>query len=315
MIPCHNHERLDKYMGIFKMLGIPLGWLLKVIYMLVENYGIAIILFTLITKFLLFPLTLKQQKSMAQTMLIKPKLDALQKQYGDNREKFSEESMKLYKKYGISPFSGCLPLLIQFPIIIALYYVIKEPLTYIWGVGEETVRQLCDANNIEFVKNGIHEITLTAKFAAESKPYAINYGLFGIDLSKQPTISQINWLWSIPVLAGLTTWLSSKLMQVGTDKKKEEDNKPKRPPRPGEKNPNQTTNMMTNIMPVMTVWFAFMLPAGVGLYWIASNIFQMGQQFALNKYYVPKIKERMAIENEQLDSARKGRKKPGRRNK
>ena len=72
--------------------------------------------------------------------------------------------------------------------------------------------------------------------------------------------------------------------------------------------------MMMNIMPFMTVWFAFMLPAGVGLYWIASNIFQMGQQFVLNKYYVPKIRERMAIENEELDSARKGRKKPGRRN-
>ena len=298
---------------MFEWLGVPLGWLLKVIYQFVQNYGIAIVIFTLVTKFILFPLTLKQQKTMAQTQLIKPKLDALQKQYGDNREKFSEESMKLYKKYGVSPFSGCLPMLIQLPIILALYYVIKEPLHYIWGVGEEAIRQLCDANNIEFTKNGVHEIALTAKFFAEGQPYAINYNLFGLDLSKTPTISQPDFIWLIPALAGLTTWLSSKLMNVGTKKKEENPNK--RPPRPGEKDPNQTTNTMMNIMPFMTVWFAFMLPAGLGLYWTASNIFQMGQQFVLNKYYVPKIRERMAIENEELDSSRKGRKKSGRGNK
>ncbi len=297
---------------MFRMLGIPLGWLLKMIYLLVDNYGIAIILFTLVTKFLLFPLTLKQQKTMAQTALIKPKLDALQKQYGDNREKFSEESMKLYKKYNVSPFSGCLPMLIQFPIIIALYYVIKEPLTYIWGQTAEAVAQLCAQYGIEVVKNGIHEIELTAKLAAEGKEFAINYGLFGLDLSKTPTLKQFDWIWLIPALSGLTTWLSGKLMNVGQTKKEEKTNK--RPPRPGEKDPQATTNTMMNIMPFMTVWFAFMLPAGVGLYWIASNVFQMAQQFVLNKYYVPQIRERMAIENEELDSARKGRKKPGRRN-
>ena len=85
-------------------------------------------------------------------------------------------------------------------------------------------------------------------------------------------------------------------MNVGQDTKKEEKTN-KRPPRPGEKDPQASANTMMNIMPFMTVWFAFMLPAGVGLYWIASNVFQMVQQFVLNKYYVPMIKERMAIEN------------------
>ncbi len=297
---------------MFDIICIPLGWLLRVIYQFVENYGVSIILFTLITKFLLFPLTLKQQKTMAQTQLIKPKLDALQKQYGDNREKFSEESMKLYKKYNISPFSGCLPMLIQLPIILALYYVIREPLTYIWGQSAEVVTGLIEQYGITAAK-GSEEIALTAKLAELGKQFAINYNLFGLDLSVTPELKNPNIIWVIPALAGLTTWLSSKLMNVGTQKKEENPNK--RPPRPGEKDPTQTTNTMMNIMPFMTVWFAFMLPAGVGLYWIASNIFQMGQQFALNKYYVPKIRERMAIENEELDSARKGRKKPGRRNK
>ncbi|MFA7636617.1 MAG: YidC/Oxa1 family membrane protein insertase [Monoglobales bacterium] len=298
---------------MFEWLGIPLGWLLKIIYQFVENYGAAIIIFTIVTKFILFPLSLKQQKTMAQTQIIKPKLDALQKQYGDNKEKFSEESMKLYKKHGISPFSGCLPMLIQLPIILALYYVIKEPLHYIWGQTEAVIAQLCAENGIEVVKNGTHQIALTAKFAAEGKPFAINYNFLGLDLSRTPTLKQIDFIWIIPALAGLTTWLSSKLMSAGTQKKEEKANK--RPPRPGEKDPTQTTNAMMNIMPFMTVWFAFMLPAGVGLYWIASNIFQLGQQYVLNRYYVPKIRERMAIENEELDSARKGRKNPGRGNK
>ena len=302
---------------MFDIICIPLGWLLKVIYQVVQNYGVAIILFTLVTKFLLFPLTIKQQKTMAQTTLIKPQLDALQKQYGDNREKFSEESMKLYKKYGISPFSGCLPMLIQLPIILALYYVIREPLTYVWGQSAEVVAALIKEYGI-VAERGTEEIKLTAELAKLGKEFAINYDLFGLDLSIKPEFKAPGIIWIIPALAGLTTWLSTKLMQVGAEKKKkEEETKPKRPPRPGEKkqDPNATTNTMTNIMPFMTVWFAFMLPAGVGLYWIASNIFQIGQQYALNKFYVPKIRERMAIENEQLNSARKGRKKPGRRNK
>ena len=297
---------------MFDIICIPLGWLLKYIYLLVQNYGTSIILFTLITKFILFPLTLKQQKTMAQTQLIKPKLDALQKQYGDNREKFSEESMKLYKKYYICPFSGCLPMLIQLPIILALYYVIREPLTYIWGQSADVIAALIKEYGITAAK-GSEEIALTAKLAEQGKQFAINYGFLGLDLSVTPEFKNPNFIWVIPALAGLTTWLSSKLMNVATQKKDENPNK--RPPRPGEKDPNQTTNTMMNIMPFMTVWFAFMLPAGVGLYWIASNIFQMGQQFVLNKYYVPKIKERMAIENDELDSARKGRKNPRRRNK
>ena len=311
MTHCHNYERLD-LKNMFDIICIPLGWLLKIIYQFVQNYGVAIVLFTLITKFLLFPLTLKQQKTMAQTQLLQPKLNALQKQYGDNREKFSEETMKLYKKYNVSPFSGCLPMLIQLPIILALYYVIREPLTYIWGQSAEVVSQLIAEYGITAQK-GSEEIALTAKLAELGKDIAINYKFLGLDLSIQPDFKKPDLLWVIPALAGLSTWISSKLMQLGNNKKEETANK--RPPKPGEKDPNATSNTMMNIMPFMTVWFAFMLPAGVGLYWIASNIFQMGQQFALNKFYVPKIKERMAIENEELDSSRKGRKKPGRRNK
>lgn len=292
------------------LISIPLGWLLRIIYQLVNNYGFAIILFTLITKFILFPLTLKQQKTMAQTQLIQPKLNELQKKYGEDREKFSEESMKLYKKYGVSPFSGCLPMLIQLPIIFALYTVIREPLAYIFSISGDEITNLI-ANNkelLEGVKPGSEQIILTAKL----KEYLINYKFFGLDLAVTPELRNPNAIWIIPALSGLTTWISGKLMNVGRPKKEENTNK--RPPRPGEKDPQASTNAMMNIMPFMTVWFAFMLPAGVGLYWVASNVFQMAQQFVLNKFYVPKIRERMAIENEELDSARKGRKKPGRRN-
>ena len=111
-------------MNIFGFLGVPLGFILKLIYSVVQNYGWSLVLFTLITRLILLPLNFKQQKSMVQMNILKPKMDALQKQYGNNKEKYSEETMKLYKKYGISPFSGCLPLLIQFPILFALFDVI-----------------------------------------------------------------------------------------------------------------------------------------------------------------------------------------------
>ena len=102
-----------------------LGWILQFFYRLVGNYGVAIILFTIFIKLLLLPLDLKQKKSMAKTQKLQPLLNAVQQKYANDKEKLSQETMKLYQKYGINPMSGCLPMLIQLPIIFSLFYVIK----------------------------------------------------------------------------------------------------------------------------------------------------------------------------------------------
>ena len=103
-----------------------LGWILKMFYYLTANYGVAIIVFTVFIKLAMLPLDLKQRKSLAKTQQLQPLLDALQKKYANDKEKLNTETMKLYKKYDINPMGGCLPMLIQFPIIIALYWVVRK---------------------------------------------------------------------------------------------------------------------------------------------------------------------------------------------
>ena len=146
----------------------------------------------------------------------------------------------------------------------------------------------------------------------EGQQFGINFNFLGLDLSQTPKFDLsapmlgVSWIWLIPVAAALTTWMSSKLMNIGIDKP--EEKKSTRPPKPGEKDPNETANTMTNIMPFMTLWFTFMVPSGVSIYWIAGNLIQVCQQYIINRHYVPKIKERMSLENEKLESNRKKRK-------
>ena len=118
-----------------------LGWILTFLYSIVNNYGLAIILFTILIKLILFPIDIKQKRSMAKTQKIQPLLNEVQKKYANDKDKLNQETMKLYQKYGISPMSGCLPMLIQLPIIFALFYVVKKPIIYMLGVDfDETWR-------------------------------------------------------------------------------------------------------------------------------------------------------------------------------
>ncbi len=301
-------------MGIFSFISIPLGWIMSFVYKFVQNYGVSLLIFTLITRLILLPLYLKQQKSMAQMNILKPKMDAIQKQYGDNKEKLGEETMKLYKKYGISPFSGCLPLLIQFPLLIALFDVIRKPLTYIWYLSSGSVEALKAQYAEQIAGSAYPEIAISKLIEGYGHT---NFNFLGLDLSQTPTFNLsapmfgLSAIWIIPILAALTTYLSSKFMNIGVPKTEEEKQMEarKRPPKPGETDPNATTNAMTKFMPFMTLWFTFIMPAGISIYWIAGNILQIIQQFVINRCYVPKMKERMALEDEESKNYRKKRKK------
>jgi len=299
------------------IINKPLGWLMWLIYTIVRNYGVALIIFTIVMRLILLPLNFKQQKSMAQTQLIKPKMDALQKQYGDDKEKLNEETMKLYKKHGVNPLSGCLPLLIQFPILFALYNVIRKPLTYIYSLSADNINGFITQFSIPANDQNAQIKVAKCLFDIGDK-FGINFNFLGLDLSQTPTFNLnapmfgITPIIVIPIVAALTTYLSSKFMNIGMPKEpKKDDDKPKRPPKPGEKDADaaqSTAKTMTTIMPLMTLWFTFMMPSGISVYWIAGNVIQIGQQYIINRHYVPKIKERMAIENEELESNRKKRK-------
>jgi YidC/Oxa1 family membrane protein insertase len=271
-------------MGIFDLLiNKPLGFILGSIYTFVQSYGLSILLFTIVIKLIMLPLSVKQQKSMVNTARLQPKIKELEKKHKGDRQKQSEELMKLYQSEGVNPASGCLPMLIQLPIIYGLYSVINRPLTYLLGLTKEQIASLSDLLQLGFKAN---EIGMKEIFIAEamknniaslpdqfSNLRMIDYNFLGLNLASSPSISQLSLLWIIPVLAGITAFLSSYVTA-------------KISPSAASMGNNQAASMtksMLYTMPLVSIWITFTLPAGVGLYWIMSNILMVVQQYLLNQ--------------------------------
>lgn len=291
----------------------PLGFIIKLIYDLVQNYGLAIIFFTIITKLLLMPLTVKSQKAMKKQQKIQPFLQELQAKYKNDPEKLQQETMKLYKENNISMAGGCLPLLIQFPILISLYSVIRKPLTYLSGVdfnltenierageivknmGEQfpdIIGKLVNTPVTDIVKNYQIQLSTWCGLFDNADPWVLNFDFLGLDMSAVPKVS-IDYIFSgnftdwsrilliiIPALAVFTTWLSMKLSQKMSGQQQQANT---------EDNPAASMSKSMNLMmPIMTGFFAFTLPSGLGLYWIASNIMQLIQQVLIDMYFKKK---------------------------
>lgn len=303
-------------MGIFDIINVPLGYLFRFIFLVVQNYGWTLVLFTIITKAILLPLSVKQQKSMSKMQAIQPRLAELQKKYQYDKEKLNQETMKLYQSNKINPMGGCLPLLIQFPLLIGLYNIIRNPLTYVIQLGKHglpALQELIDVMTpmgLQISGNVINEIPI-AKFMSEhfaavveklpalANVQTINFNFLGLDLSQTPSLNELSPLLLIPILAGLSTFLSSWLSQKmsGT-------------PKPSSENSTASTmQMMTYIFPFMTVFFAFSLPAGLGLYWIISNIVQLVQQVVLTQYFAKKLENEAPQKEHYRERENKRRKK------
>lgn len=262
-------------MQIFEIVTKPLGFLLLTLYSFIHNYGLTLIIFTFLVKLIILPLTIKQQKSMAETQRIQPLLAQLQAKYKTDKAKLNEETMKLYKEHNVNPAGGCLPLLIQMPIIIALYWVITQPLTYMFNLTADQINTLKELTGvvsnqqIDVAKNLTQDII---NALGSTNAQIIDFHFLGLDLGATPSMNQPSALWIIPILAAASTYFVSKLSAPA-------------------KNPDAPANDMANsmatmnkIFPLMTAWFTFSFPAGVGLYWVVSNGFQIIQQYALNIY-------------------------------
>lgn len=282
------------------------GFILKAIYDLCQNYGISIILLTLVIKLIVLPLTLKQQKSMTKMQRIQPKLKELQEKYKYDKEKASQETMKLYKEYGVNPMGGCLPLLIQFPILIAMYRVIQQPAEYVLGLGKKALESAFATHEIASKTAGA-QIELAEKLG-------LNFDFFGLDLAATPWAEFSKFLSGkagaialtaliIPILSGVTTYLTSKITTYLNQNKKDDtpkaEVKPQRVLSPeAKKDPNENpgesmTKSMTYFMPFMTLWLTFTFPAALGLYWTVSNVFTLLQTIVLNGYYNKKLEKEL----------------------
>ena len=270
------------------------GAILNFFYTHLGNYGLAIVGFTLVVNIILLPLTWKQQKSTTKMQAIQPELERLQQKYKNDKEKLNVEMMKVYQNNDISPMSGCLPLLIQLPIIFILYRIVYSPLTHMLGYTAEQLTAL--KAKYPDVTGAMAEVTLAAK------DNLINFDFFGLDLSAVPSIGKLSWLWLVPILAGVTTYALSWLTMRQSEARKTEEQKKK-------EKENPTANQMktmNKIMPLITVWFAFTFSASIGFYWIMNNIFKMIQQIAVNAILSKEEKNPLVIE---ADSGNKKKKK------
>ena len=297
------------------------GYVLNFIYGIVRNYGVSIILLTLFIKIILLPLTLKQQKSMTKMQRIQPKLKEIQEKYKDDKDKSAQETMKLYKEYGVSPMGGCLPMLIQFPILIAFYNVIRKPVEYVLGIAGKELTALFKEFGIN-AKDAGAQIQLAEKMHSAGEG-GLDFNFLGLDLAEVPwdelkliyADGKINWIvltvLIIPILACVTTYLTSKIstaMNKTKNEEKKEETKPQRILSPEQKKsaPNtgeSMTKSMTYMMPLMTLFFTFTLPAAMGLYWTVSNVLSMVQTILLNSYY----NKKMAVEIEDQDKIREAK--------
>lgn len=310
----------------------PLGFIINFIYGLVSNYGMSIILFTIIVKMILLPLNVRSQKAMKRQQKIQPIMAELQKKYANDKEKLQREMMKIYRDNNISMTGGCLPMLLQFPILIGLYQVIQRPITYLAGVTDwaasevvskvdaiknamlasnpQAVGNLANYTTEQFAKSGQIQLSDWAgRINGVGDAWAINFNFFGLDLSQVPSaaLSRImNMDFSdigvvlliiIPILAIFTSWLSMKItqMQTGANKTANADDQAA-----------QMSKSMSLMMPIMTGFFTFTLPSGMGLYWIISSVMQIVQQVVLNKMLDGKEEE---IDVKLPEKNRKKRKK------
>lgn len=269
----------------------PFGWVLRTCYNLIGSYGVAIIIFTIFAKAILLPFQMKSKKSMVDMQRLQPKLKELEKKYGNDKERYSLEVQKLYKKEKVSMLGGCLPLLITFPIMIGLYSVVRQPLTHIFGLSAEQIAQIAEAMSAagakisDTAKSGyLLEINVASNLSqfrdaaltvVPNLPN-INFSFLGLDLAAIPNFKYITTLWIIPALSAITSygysWISKKTNGTG-----------------GANSPAAGANgMMTIMMPLMSAWIAFCVPAGLGLYWIVSNVLSIAQEPILTRYYMKK---------------------------
>ncbi len=264
-----------------------------------RNYCVAIILFTIFVRILLLPLNVKQQNSLERQQALMPELDAIKRKYKDDSKKMQEEQMNLYTKYNINPYGGCLPALIQFPLILALYQIIRRPLTYIAGFSTALIKEMgpiagitksITDNEIKINKYFLSHLAELPEGASAGSLVNMKF-LKVFDLGEVPKWkiweSGFDWkvygpLLLIPFLAVgssyLQMWFSTKMNESG--KKKDE------------KDPTQSSmSMMLKIMPIMTLFFAFALPAGLGFYWTVSNIVGFVQTYLIKRVFTSKKKE------------------------
>lgn len=277
---------------MFQFIANIFGYLLEWLYNGIgQNYGIALILFTILLRIILLPLTIKQQKSMKKTTELQGKMQEIQFKYKNNPELMNKEIMDLYKRENVSPFSGCISSLVQILIILSVFYLVSRPLTYMKKIDTgiiENYRNEISAENDGKISN-YYEIEIIQKKAVQDENIKINMDFLGLDLSKVPNqnMSDIK-VYIIPLLYVISSIFSIR-MTTGKTKKKEKNNS-------SEPDMTQQVNKsMSYIMPIMAVYITFIAPLGLALYWLVSNLLMILERIVINKYVDSKEEKTLCL--------------------
>ena len=258
-----------------------LGGIIRLIYSVVgNNYLIALLIFTFLTKLILFPLMLKQLKSTAGLQKIAPEDKKLREKYKDNPVKLNEELTKLYADNKISPLGGCLLPIIQIPIVIAMFFVVKQPLTYIAQMDKSeiktyTAQYLNKAEGEEVTDNEMkaYEINIAKEYDLLDMKIGdkISLGDTPKDaFSKDETKRVSKWTLVIPVLTLVFSLLSNQLMMRKSKNTMSEDQA-------------EMQKSMNIMMPILSAYFSYAWPLALGVYWLFGTILGMGQQLLIDK--------------------------------
>ena len=304
---------------------IPFAWLLRALYELTSSYGWALVLFTVVIKLIMLPFQMKSKKSMMRMSRFQPMIKEIQTRYKNNQVKMNEELQRLYAEEGVNPMSGCLWSFLPFPILIALYSIIRQPITRFMMLTTTAMQGVIDAvsaagfdlaaiamtanDGAVTVKDGLTQLQpygqITLVKAAQELGVALpegwihmDFSFLGMDLTTIPSnvIGQIGtggWavigVLLIPIVSGALSFWQSKVSMAGN---------------PAAADPNdptaRSTRMVMWMMPIMSLWIGFTLPASLGVYWIANSVLMLVQEKVLNKYF----KKSMAAEDEAREKAR-----------
>ncbi len=259
---------------ISKPMGYVMRWLATLCG---GNFAGAVFLFTLLVNLVIFPLTLKSQKSSAKQALLKPKMDMLRQKYGDDKQKYNAALQELYQRENVSMAGGCLPMIIRLLFMYAIYFVVVNPLQYLGGIPADTINA---AMKDLGVKSAIELVAPVAEGKVASIPADtlshINFNFFGIDLTDNPNFtfnfSEAEPIWIIPFLAFATAMLTSIISLVIQKKQ----------------NPGQPTMAgMLLTMPVISLIIGFTVPGALGFYWACSSLISGGLQTIMQLAYSP----------------------------
>ena len=291
------------------------GYVLNFIYNLVKNYGLAIIIFSILIKLLMIPISIKQQKTMKKSTKIQKKMKEIQFKYKNNPEQLNQATMELYKSENMSPFSGCFSAIAQIILLFAVFYLVRSPLTYMKKIDDNVVNKYAkiirendlstnsaypqieiirEIDNIRNLRNNINDnedqnTDLSEIKEDELDSLYINMDFLGLNLAQVPTRSSDWKAYIIPVLYVVVSIISMRITNPTKKQEKQEkleeneDEKSLAKPEDDFDPMAQMNKNMNMMFPIMYVAVALVAPLGLALYWLMNSLLMIIERLILNK--------------------------------